>query len=150
MGRGVTSKKVAIEPELATVGPRFWQVTAIGLLIILLLGVYRLFFGGTSFAKLEELQELIHESCGELLLVDHALSPRQQKNLEDALKIRNAIGDIGSTGSTRSACTLAAASLTSGSRTSGAMGAGIDGLAVGVQFKVEIDGVVDRAGQTSL
>lgn len=57
-----------------------------------------------------------------------AHAPASQRR-EDALKIRNAIGDIGSTGSTRSACTLAAASLTSGSRTSGAMGAGIDGLA---------------------
>jgi GTP-binding protein HflX len=38
--------------------------------------------------KLDELRELMDASDAELLLVDHALSPRQEKNLEAALKRR--------------------------------------------------------------
>lgn len=38
--------------------------------------------------KLEELQALVHETCAELVLVDHDLSPRQEKNLEKALDRR--------------------------------------------------------------
>ena len=38
--------------------------------------------------KLDELQALVEESEAELVLVDHALSPRQEKNLEKYLKRR--------------------------------------------------------------
>ncbi len=38
--------------------------------------------------KLEELQAAVEESSAELVLVGHELSPRQEKNLEDALKRR--------------------------------------------------------------
>ena len=38
--------------------------------------------------KLEELQALVEETDAELILVDHDLSPRQEKNLEAALKKR--------------------------------------------------------------
>jgi len=38
--------------------------------------------------KLDELSDLMGETCAELVLVDHALSPRQEKNLEKALQKR--------------------------------------------------------------
>jgi GTP-binding protein HflX len=38
--------------------------------------------------KLDELQELVEQTEAELVLVDHHLFPRQQKNLEDFLKTR--------------------------------------------------------------
>ena len=38
--------------------------------------------------KLDELKALVNETDAELVLVDHHLSPRQQKNLEDELKRR--------------------------------------------------------------
>jgi GTP-binding protein HflX len=38
--------------------------------------------------KLEELRQLVEELDAEVILVDHELSPRQEKNLEDALKRR--------------------------------------------------------------
>jgi GTP-binding protein HflX len=38
--------------------------------------------------KLDELSDLLGETCAELVLVDHALSPRQEKNLEKALQKR--------------------------------------------------------------
>ena len=44
------------------------------------------YFIGTG--KLEELQAEVRAHEAELVLVDHELSPRQEKNLEDALKVR--------------------------------------------------------------
>jgi GTP-binding protein HflX len=38
--------------------------------------------------KLDELKALVEETCAELVLVDHHLSPSQQKNLEEFLKRR--------------------------------------------------------------
>ncbi|MDQ1303130.1 MAG: GTPase [Pseudomonadota bacterium] len=38
--------------------------------------------------KLEELRQLLHESCAEIVLVDHWLSPAQQRNLEQELDRR--------------------------------------------------------------
>ena len=38
--------------------------------------------------KLEELRQLLHESCAEIVLVDHWLSPAQQRNLERELDRR--------------------------------------------------------------
>jgi GTP-binding protein HflX len=38
--------------------------------------------------KLEELKRLLHDTCAEVVLVDHRLSPAQQRNLEKALDRR--------------------------------------------------------------
>ena len=57
MGRGSTSKKIRLEPELAVLGSRFWVVVAAVLSLALLLGSFRLFFGSTSYAKIEELRD---------------------------------------------------------------------------------------------
>jgi GTP-binding protein HflX len=38
--------------------------------------------------KLEELRQLLHETCAEIVLVDHWLSPAQQRNLEKELDRR--------------------------------------------------------------
>jgi len=38
--------------------------------------------------KLEELRQLLHDSCAEIVLVDHRLSPAQQRNLEKSLDRR--------------------------------------------------------------
>ncbi|MDP1520403.1 ribosome rescue GTPase HflX [Porticoccus litoralis] len=44
------------------------------------------YFVGTG--KLEELVELVHETCAELVIFNHNLSPSQERNLEAALKCR--------------------------------------------------------------
>ena len=38
--------------------------------------------------KMEELRQLLHESCAEIVLIDHRLSPAQQRNLEKELDRR--------------------------------------------------------------
>ncbi|MDP2322957.1 MAG: GTPase HflX, partial [Gammaproteobacteria bacterium] len=38
--------------------------------------------------KVEELRQLLHDTCAEIVLVDHRLSPAQQRNLEKALDRR--------------------------------------------------------------
>jgi GTP-binding protein HflX len=38
--------------------------------------------------KLEELRRLVHDTCAEIILVDHRLSPAQQRNLEKTLDRR--------------------------------------------------------------
>lgn len=44
------------------------------------------YFVGTG--KLEELIELVHETCAELVIFNHNLSPSQERNLEASLKCR--------------------------------------------------------------
>ena len=41
-----------------------------------------------GIGKLEELRQLLHETCAEIVLVDHWLSPAQQRNLERELDRR--------------------------------------------------------------
>jgi len=41
-----------------------------------------------GIGKLEELRKLLHDTCAEIVLVDHRLSPAQQRNLEKTLDRR--------------------------------------------------------------
>ena len=61
MSRGVTSKKLEVSPKLAEPSQRFWWLLVAALSIALVLVIYRLYFSGTSYAKIDELQERLAE-----------------------------------------------------------------------------------------
>lgn len=56
MRRGVSSRTPEVTPSVKTLGVRFWWLLLGALSVLLVLALYRLYFGSSSFSKIEQLE----------------------------------------------------------------------------------------------